>query len=135
MELIRASVTLSNQYQLWLTNRHNSFHFEFVLRWLSYDHGNVVPSLLLRFFSLVILFWKTGCLHVIYLFSFMHPLKKVWIFQLFSFPVITLFLSVWFHHCLLNIWNTNSINKSCKTLDYWSILSTDTVFLWHTLLE
>ena len=59
MELILASVivTLSDQYQLRLT-RHNSFHSEFVLRELSYDHLNAAPSLLLRFFSLVILFSK-----------------------------------------------------------------------------
>ena len=51
--LLSVMVTLSDQYQLRLTKGHNSFHFEFVLRRLSYDHVNAVPSLLLRFFSLV----------------------------------------------------------------------------------
>ena len=59
MELILASVivTMSDQYQLRLI-KHNSFHSEFVLRGLSSDHLNAVPSLLLRFFSLVILLSK-----------------------------------------------------------------------------
>ena len=130
MKLIRVSVmvTLSGQFQPRLTLRHNSFHFEFVLRDLSYDHVNAVSSLLLRFFSLVILFWKARCLYVIFILCFTLLLKRVWTFQLFPFPVITLFLSLWFHHCWLNSWNINNINKNCKILDYRSILLTDTVF-------
>ena len=53
-----SSLLGNGQYQLWLRKRHNSFHFEFVLRGLSCNHANAVPSLLLQFFSLVILFSK-----------------------------------------------------------------------------
>ena len=123
-------VTFSDQYQLRLTKKHNSFHFEFVLRELSYDHVNAVPSLLQRFFSLVFIFSK-GCMssrNFPFVFYCTLLLKKVWTFWLFQFPVITLFLSVWFHHCRLNSWNINNINKNCKILDYRSILLTNTVF-------
>ena len=51
-------VELSDQYQFRLRKRHNSFHFQFVLRGLSYDYVNAVPSLLLRFFSLIVPFSK-----------------------------------------------------------------------------
>ena len=56
--LLSVMVTLSDQYQLRLTKVHNSFHFEFVLRRLSYDHVNAVPSLLLGFSSLANLISK-----------------------------------------------------------------------------
>ena len=56
--LLSVMVTLSDQYQLRLTKGHNSFHFEFVLRRLSYDHVNAVPSLLLGFSSLANLISK-----------------------------------------------------------------------------
>ena len=84
IELIRASVmvTFSDQYQLRLTKKHNSFHFEFVLRGLSYDHVNAVPSLLQRFFSLVFIFSK-GCMssrNFPFVFYCTLLLKKVWTF-------------------------------------------------------
>ena len=65
-----------------IEKKHNSFHFEFVLRGLSYDHVNAVPSLLQWFFSLVIIFSK-GCMssrNFPFVFYCTLLLKKVWTF-------------------------------------------------------
>ena len=133
MELIQASVmvTLSDQYQLQLTKKHNLLRWEFVLRGLSYDHVNAVPSLLLRFFSLVILFSKGWMSSRNFPFVFYTPSQESLELPAFFIPcnyVVFVSQRLISLECRLNSWNINSINKNCNILDYRSILLTDAIF-------